>query len=154
MSVSGGHLKQSSSQLPEPKLVDSGEVDSPLRSKSMGRNNRCTIEDMDMTQSYLENLVVCYEESRSEGDVWTVCISSNIPSLEIRKESQAKEREAASKSEEEARVKLELQQNFAKESDYFLEKKINICIVSPLVKRYRLTKLIIYLNYLTKKFLG
>ena len=130
MSVSGGHLKQSSSQLsllanklkleqierkrlaktnecmearlskaevtiPEPKLFDSGEVDSPPRSKSMGRNNRCTIKDMDLTQSYLEDLVVCYEESRSEGDVWTVSISSNIPSLEIRKESEAKEKEAA-----------------------------------------------------------
>ena len=85
-----------------------------------------------MTQSYLESLVVCYEESRSEGDVWTVCISSNIPSLEIRKESQAKEREAASKSEEEARVKLELQQNFAKESDYFFREKDKLLYREPI----------------------
>ena len=87
---------------------------------------------MDLTQSYLENVVVCYEKSKSEGDVWTVSISSNIPSLEIRKESQAKEREAASKSEEEARVKLELQQNFAKESNYFFREKDKLMYSEPI----------------------
>ena len=35
---------------------------------------------------------------------------------------------------------------------FFSTEKLNECIVSPLVKRYRLTKLIIYLKYLTNSF--
>ena len=84
-------LKKAEVSVPKPKLVNSGGADSSPKNRSMGRNNRCIIEDMDLTQSFQEDLVVCYEESRSEGDVRTVSILSNTSSLEIRKETQAKE---------------------------------------------------------------